>query len=340
MKSIHIIDENGYKYKTNLKKLSKSNRLPHKFRNNPYAIDNIKTYLIEINSPLTLLSTEYKNCKEKLEFRCKIHNDKTQFKTLDDIITQKGACKFCSFEQIGKRCQISTQIVEQRCSELNLIYVDRFIKNQDTFVKFICPNHVDKGTQEIAWYHLKSSAYGCPYCAGKYKTTEDFKKELSHLMPDITILGEYTGSEGHITCQCNICGHIWSPIARSLKNKEGCPACKMSRGERKIHQYLTNRNLQFEYQKSFLDCSDKSSLLFDFYIDSIRLAIEYDGEQHFFPVDFAGRGRNWAEEQFKKNKFHDELKNQYCLEHNISLLRIPYFEYENIANILNEKLAS
>lgn len=98
--------------------------------------------------------------------------------------------------------------------------------------------------------------------------------------------------------------------------------------------------MQFEYQKSFLDCSDKSSLLFDFYIDSIRLAIEYDGEQHFFPVDFAGRGRNWAEEQFKKNKFHDELKNQYCLEHNISLLRIPYFEYENIANILNEKLAS
>ena len=70
------------------------------------------------------------------------------------------------------------------------------------------------------------------------------------------------------------------------------------------------------------------------------MCIEYDGEQHFIPVRF---GKNETELQIMK-KFvtqqkRDQIKNAYCEENNIMLIRIPYTEYQNIENILNKYLA-
>ena len=64
-----------------------------------------------------------------------------------------------------------------------------------------------------------------------------------------------------------------------------------------------------------------------FTIPELNYCIEYDGRQHFEPVfDFGGDYR------FEKIKKHDEIKNIYCLEHNIKLLRISY--KDNIENKL------
>ena len=65
------------------------------------------------------------------------------------------------------------------------------------------------------------------------------------------------------------------------------------------------------------------------------MTIEYDGIQHFEPKDFFG-----GEESFSKLKEHDSIKSNYCMENNIRLLRIPYFQYEEIENILENELAS
>ena len=62
--------------------------------------------------------------------------------------------------------------------------------------------------------------------------------------------------------------------------------------------------------------------------------LEYDGHQHFHPVDFAGKGKEWAEERFEEDKRRDKVKNLYCENNKIKLIRIPYFEFENIENIL------
>lgn len=59
---------------------------------------------------------------------------------------------------------------------------------------------------------------------------------------------------------------------------------------------------------------------------------------HFEPTDFAGKGKEWAEEQFKGQKIRDEIKNKYCKQNNINLLRIPYWEFDNIENILTKNL--
>ena len=55
--------------------------------------------------------------------------------------------------------------------------------------------------------------------------------------------------------------------------------------------------------------------------------IEYDGEQHF---KYSNKGWN-TKEHFEKVKKRDELKNEYCKEKGIPLIRIPYTQYEDLS---------
>ena len=66
--------------------------------------------------------------------------------------------------------------------------------------------------------------------------------------------------------------------------------------------------------------------------------MEYDGKQQFFPVDFSGKNPEKAKENFEINKIRDNIKNEYCKENNINLLRIPYTKFENIENIICQEI--
>ena len=76
----------------------------------------------------------------------------------------------------------------------------------------------------------------------------------------------------------------------------------------------------------------------DFVIPSLRIWIEYDGIQHFEPKDFAGKGEKWAKKEFVLRKMKDKIKDEYAKEHDWKLIRIPYWEYDNIENILIKEL--
>lgn len=64
-----------------------------------------------------------------------------------------------------------------------------------------------------------------------------------------------------------------------------------------------------------------------------NLLIEYQGEQHEHPVKHFG-----GKEQFKRQQEHDKRKRDYAKEHNIELLEIWYWDFNNIEQILNKKL--
>lgn len=65
------------------------------------------------------------------------------------------------------------------------------------------------------------------------------------------------------------------------------------------------------------------------------MCIEYDGQQHFIPVNFNTKkvDNESLQKQFELIKNHDKIKNNYCKINNIKLLRISY--KENIAKKLN-----
>lgn len=179
----------------------------------------------------------------------------------------------------------------------------------------------------MAYPHSMLYGYGCPKCAGNAKKTHDeYKQELSISNPDIEVIEEYNGANIPILHQCKIDGYMWSAKPTNVLCGTGCPCCRESRGEKNIRRWLESHNIKYKCQYSFVDCKDKKALPFDFYIPSFNMCIEYDGIQHFQPVDFAGKGENWAIEQFKNTQRHDEIKNMYCKNNNIHLFRIPYFK--------------
>ena len=119
----------------------------------------------------------------------------------------------------------------------------------------------------------------------------------------------------------------------------GCPNCATtSKGELKISELLDRNNIDYISQKTFEKCSYRSLLRFDFFVPSQNLCIEYQGEQHYEPVDFAGKGIEWAKMKFEENQEKDNIKRIFCKDNNINLLEIPYWDYENIEEILSREL--
>lgn len=75
----------------------------------------------------------------------------------------------------------------------------------------------------------------------------------------------------------------------------------------------------------------------DFIIPSLKIWIEFDGRQHFEPVDFTSKwNEQQLQEQFKIVQQNDQIKNQYAKDNNWTLIRIPFTEYDNIEQILAE----
>lgn len=90
----------------------------------------------------------------------------------------------------------------------------------------------------------------------------------------------------------------------------------------------------------FLDCCNIKPLPFDFYLPEYNVCIEYDGIQHFEPTRFNKKMTiEEANDNFIQQKFRDEIKNNYCKNNNIKLLRIPYTEYDNIEKVINKYLS-
>lgn len=135
-------------------------------------------------------------------------------------------------------------------------------------------------------------------------------------------------------CKCE-CGNIKSINASSLKRgyTKSC-GCITSKGECKIREVLTNKNIKFEQQKTFdgLIGINGGLLSYDFYLCDYNILIEYQGEFHDGSASFQSKDR------FKRQKEHDERKKEYASKSEIELFEIWYWDYDNIEEILNKNL--
>ena len=127
--------------------------------------------------------------------------------------------------------------------------------------------------------------------------------------------------------------------SRQIKNSnEWCPICNESLGERMIAEYLKQNNILFEREKKFDGCKGKRRILsFDFYLLEQNILIEFDGRQHCVPVNFRGCSDEQAQKTHFKLIQNDKLKNKYCIDNNIQLIRIPH-TIKNVEEHLNNIL--
>lgn len=134
-------------------------------------------------------------------------------------------------------------------------------------------------------------------------------------------------------CKCLNCNSIcyMAQYELQLKHKISCGCINYkSKGEEKIRKILSDNNINFQTQKTFKTCKflDSNALArFDFFINKQYL-IEYDGIQHFMTNDQEKGYFN--KKLINKIHQHDKIKNQWCKENNIPLIRIPYTKFDTL----------
>lgn len=158
---------------------------------------------------------------------------------------------------------------------------------------------------------------------------------------EYSIVGEYNGCENYTTLKHINCGNNFQLIARDFyRRKQRCPICypTQSNGEIEVLEFLKNTGYKINSEKKFQDCKNIYSLPFDFAVynneGTLICLIEYDGSQHFTPTGFGSKDEEKILENFRNIQRNDRIKNQYCIDNDISLLRIPYWELENVDLIL------
>lgn len=194
--------------------------------------------------------------------------------------------------------------------------------------------------KEVAISNLvnnKSKDCGC----GRKKTMRDLKTKdlIGQRFGKLKVLEMLEESNKFrrrlYKCKCD-CGNecIVSSICLLSGDTASC-GCLLSYHNIYIHQLLNKNNI--EHEPEFKVVIDGKSYRFDFYLPKYNLFIEYDGQQHFEPVRFRGEKRD-IEEEFIKLQERDMIKNKYCEDNNINLLRIPYWEDKNIEKIISNHL--
>ena len=152
-------------------------------------------------------------------------------------------------------------------------------------------------------------------------------KKFNHL----TVLGD-SGKRCHgrivWKCRCD-CGNIIEVETSHLtQNHTQSCGCLKSAGEQKIQSILTENNIPYEKEKMFETCRNpktNNKLRFDFFVNNDYL-IEFDGKQHFMTEEMGF----FTKEELDNIKYRDEIKNQWCKDNNIRLIRIPYTKLDTL----------
>lgn len=271
---------------------------------------------------------DYKANNIKVTITCPIHGDFNQT-PIGHVCNNQG-CPKCGRE--SRRLTLNEFLLKaDNVHDSKYDYSKVDYKTNNIKVTITCPTHGD--FDQHPYSHLNGR--GCPDC-GIISRSGKLRKSLEGFILEATNIHgiyDYSKVTYHSTHKkvCIICpthGEFHQTPASHLLGV-GCPICSSSKGENAIHRYLTDANIIFHRQKVYDGCKNVLCLPFDFYIPSLNTCIEYDGVQHFESVKYFG-----GLQTFKRQKMLDKIKTEYCLENNIQLLRIPYYEYDNINNIL------
>ena len=163
----------------------------------------------------------------------------------------------------------------------------------------------------------------CPYCSkNARKTDAQFKQEVYDLVGnEYVFLEHYVNCYTKIKVKHNKCGNIYRVTPNHFLRGILCPYCNSPKGELIIDKILKSLKINYEAQKMFDDLKDKYYLSYDFYIPGQNILIEYQGIQHYQPIDYFG-GVN----KFVIQQKHDQMKLDYAKNHGYNLITVPYTE--------------
>lgn len=281
------------------------------------------------NNTYDYSKVKYINATTPIIVICPIHGD---FKQKPSSHLSGWGCKMC-----GGNNKLTT---EEFINKANKIHNNKYnytsVKyvNSHTKVNITCLIHGD--FKQKPNNHLNGA--NCPKC-GKISQRKNKKlTKLKFIEKSNCVHNnkynycetKYSASRNKIKIICPKHG-IFIQNAGSHLSGHGCPNCNESKGELKIKKLFNKKKVNYVFQKTFNECRNQNNrkLKFDFYLPEHNILIEYDGKQHYKPIEYFG-GSN----SFKKLNEYDGIKNDFAKSNKIKLIRISYQDYDNIDKIL------
>jgi len=267
-----------------------------------------------------------------------VHGDKYDYSKVEYINNRTKVCIICPehgefwqtpFKHLYGQgcpccCKTKKMTTEEFIKKAREIHSDKYdyskveYKNTDTKVCIICPEHGE------FWQtpHSHLCGQGCPCCCKTKKmTTEEFIKKAREVHGDKYDYSkvEYKNNKIPVCIICPEHGEFWQSPGNHLSQKQNCPKCSelSNISETRLFNFIKeNCNYNIKRQKKF---SWLGSKRIDIFIEELNIGIEYQGKQHFEPVECFGGAF-----EFEKTKKRDEEKYNECKKHGIKLLYVSY----------------
>jgi very-short-patch-repair endonuclease len=295
------------------------------------------------------------NTDEFIEKAKKVHGDKYTYDNVDykgtNILVDITCPKHGDFPQkpgghlLGNgcpKCRYETRRlnIDEFIEKAKKVHGDKYTydnvdyKNSRELVNITCPKHGDFSI--VANSHLRGLGCRDCYLENRLSNTDEFIERAKKVHGNKYTYDnvDYKSSDIPVDITCPKHGDFLQKPGNHLSG-QGCPGCLESKGELMIAKLLNTLEIQFVRQKKFDDCRGFcKTLKFDFYLPEFNAVIEYDGLQHYEPVKRFG-----GEEKFKTQKIYDEIKNKYCKDNGIKMIRIPYtVKFDDILPLLKNEL--
>jgi len=212
-------------------------------------------------------------------------------------------------------------------------------KNQNEIVKWkkcSCGHTFEYPAKSIKRNIKRNGKFNCPICnlENSRLSFEEVKENvLKSTQGEFKVSSkkeDYLNTKSKIKIFHKTCGEETEITYKNFSLGRRCKHCAAktmnSKASQLLKRLLKQVNIDFIEEKKFENCINPMTgrqLPFDFYIEKINTIIEIDGEQHFIPVPRFG-----GEESLKTVKYRDYIKDKYCLDNNINLIRISLLDFE------------
>jgi hypothetical protein len=271
----------------------------------PYCYGNVKKTIEFIRSEFEkedyiLLTTEYKNCSQKLDYICP-SGHKHIIKWND---WQQGVRCFHCF----KDTRPSIKFIRSEFEKENYILLSNEYINAKQKLKYVCPKG-HKGT--IIWNNWQQGER-CYYCAinitaDKNRLTVEFVRSKFAKEGYRLLITKYEGAFQKLDYICPK-GHKHSIKWSDWQQGHRCPYCfgKISRGEIEVRNFVESLGIKVlpNDRNQIFNSDTGYGFELDVFMPTLDKAIEYNGEY-------------WHQDETR-----DLLKQQLCKEKDINLLTI------------------
>nr|WP_156736410.1 zinc-ribbon domain-containing protein [Mycobacterium sp. E3298] len=284
---------------------------------------------------------------KRVWWTCRFNNEHIWDDSVVHRTTQNRGCPYCHGLRVNH-----TNCLSKTEKEIALQW-------HPTLNEELLPDHVTRSSSKVVWWlcpqcdssydmmisSRTSGGQNCPYCGGmRVNETNCLAKTHPELLSewdfkenkDVNPYNINSGSKKYVWWKCSKCDHSWSAQPDSRTGmKSGCPKCaKKSIGEKLIIKELLKRDVLFKIEYKFQDLKSpkKYPMRYDFAVfdknNKISFMIEFDEEYHFAE----------NRKSYPKTKEYDNIKNEYCSNNKIPLVRIPYWDINNIEEIIAESI--